>query len=140
VEHKATRRTEEEAMDEEYRGKVYDVKRGLAFYFSNQARWRWEKADEHPEDERKRRSAAGLDELAMRVLRVADEGPIFEDLVSILADSEFDYLNEMFLLGEETDRITSRFHFDDPTEDYYSFLDRFLMALKTDHKELLETA
>jgi hypothetical protein len=99
----------------------------LAEYLYEQARWRDLNAEEHPEDDRNRRSAQGLRALASYVHNLAADDERLYVLAAL--DAEHD---EPFRPGDEAERLTRRFHFDLRNERPDAWFDRFINALSRD--------
>ena len=60
----------------------------LAEAFGGQARWRSEKAEEYPDDERNPRSAAGRDHLAEYVVSLSDTDERVRELATLVVNLE----------------------------------------------------
>lgn len=99
----------------------------LAEYLHEQARWRDMNAEEHPEDDRNRRSADGLRTLASHIQSLPDDDERLYVLAALDADQE-----EAFRPGDEAERLTRRFHFDLRNESPDAWFDRFVDALSRD--------
>ena len=99
-------------------------RRRLAEYLYEQARWRDLTAEEHPDDDRNRRSAEGLRSLAGHVNNL----PADDDRLYVLAALDADH-DAPFRPGEEAERLTRRFHFDLRNESPDAWFDRFVNAL-----------
>lgn len=79
----------------------------LSEYFAAQAQWRWQKAEEYPEDERNAQSARALESLAEHVAAEEDsDEPLIAALKNHLDDSGFVFG------GEEVNRAVARYGFD----------------------------
>lgn len=102
-------------------------RRRLAEYLYEQARWRDLNAEEHPEDDRNRRSAEGLRALASHIYNLADD----DDRLYVLAALDADHSGP-FRPGDEAERLTRRFHFDLRNESPDAWFDRFMDALSRD--------
>jgi hypothetical protein len=105
--------------------------RAIADYFLEQARWRDERAAEHPEDHRNSQSAAGLSELAKYVLALPDDDERIIDLTT-LATRE-----GVFMPFQEGSRITGRFRFGRPDQDCGAFLGELV---RQTHRDALDFA
>jgi hypothetical protein len=99
----------------------------LAEYLYEQARWRDLNAEEHPDDDRNRRSADGLRALAGHILNLPDD----DERLYVLAALDADH-DEAFRPGDEAERLTRRFHFDLRNESPDAWFDRFVDALSRD--------
>jgi hypothetical protein len=99
----------------------------LAEYLYQQARWRDLNAEEHPEDDRNRRSAEGLRVLASYIQNLADN----DERLYVLAALDADH-DEALRPGDEAERLTRRFHFDLRNESPDAWFDRFIDALSRD--------
>jgi len=99
----------------------------LAEYLRNQARWRAEKADEYPDDDRNARSAAALTALATHVEALPESD---ESLLSLTAMHEMQGGHiDVYSPSEMGNHVISRFGFDrvrfgrgDSTPDFDDFL------------------
>lgn len=96
----------------------------LTDYLYEQARWRDLNAEEHPEDDRNRRSADGLRALAGHVGGLQDD----DERLYVLAALDLDP-REAFQPGSEAERLTRRFLFDLRNEGPDAWFDRFIDAL-----------
>jgi hypothetical protein len=99
----------------------------LTDYLYEQARWRDLNAEEHPEDDRNRRSADGLRALASHIQSLVDD----DERLYVLAALDADH-SEAFRPGDEAERLTRRFHFDLRNEGPDAWFDRFIDALSRD--------
>ncbi|MDQ3974246.1 MAG: hypothetical protein M3276_07915 [Actinomycetota bacterium] len=99
----------------------------LVEYLYEQARWRDLIAEEHPEDDRNRRSAEGLRVLASHVQRLADN----DERLYVLAALDTN-LEDAFRPGEDAERLTRRFMFELRNESPDAWFDRFIDALARD--------
>jgi len=99
----------------------------LTDYLYNQARWRDLNAEEHPEDDRNRRSADGLRSLASHINNLGDD----DDRLYVLAALDANH-DEVFQPGAEAERLTRRFHFDLRNESPDAWFERFIDALSRD--------
>ena len=99
----------------------------LTDYLYEQARWRDLNTEEHPEDDRNRRSADGLRALASHIHSLADD----DERLYVLAALDADH-SEAFRPGDEAERLTRRFHFDLRNEGPDAWFDRFIDALSRD--------
>ena len=99
----------------------------LTDYLYEQARWRDLNAEEHPEDDRNRRSAEGLRALASHIHSLVDD----DERLYVLAALDADH-SEAFRPGDEAERLTRRFHFDLRNEGPDAWFDRFIDALSRD--------
>jgi hypothetical protein len=99
----------------------------LTDYLYEQARWRDLNAEEHPEDDRNRRSADGLRALASHIHSLVDD----DERLYVLAALDADH-SEAFRPGDEAERLTRRFHFDLRNEGPDAWFDRFIDALSRD--------
>ena len=99
----------------------------LTEYLYGQASWRDLNAEEHPEDDRNRRSADGLRALASHVNNLSDD----DERLYVLAALDADHA-EPFHPGQEAERLTRRFHFDLRNESPDAWFDRFIDALSRD--------
>jgi len=99
----------------------------LVEYLYEQARWRDLNAEEHPEDDRNRRSADGLRALASHIHNLPDA----DERLFVLAALDADH-DEVFRPGDEAERLTRRFHFDLRNESPDAWFDRFVDALSRD--------
>jgi hypothetical protein len=106
---------------------ITESRQRLAQYLYEQARWRDLNAEEHPEDDRNRRSADGLRALASHVHNLADD----DERLYVLAALDTDH-HEAFRPGAEAERLTRRFHFDLRNESPDAWFDRFIDALSRD--------
>lgn len=99
----------------------------LVDYLYEQARWRDLNAEEHPDDDRNRRSADGLRSLASHVHNLDDD----DERLYVLAALDADH-DEAFRPGPEAARLTRRFHFDLRNESPDTWFERFIDALSRD--------
>jgi hypothetical protein len=99
----------------------------LTDYLYEQARWRDLNTEEHPEDDRNRRSADGLRALASHIQSLVDD----DERLYVLAALDADH-SEAFRPGDEAERLTRRFHFDLRNEGPDAWFDRFIDALSRD--------
>jgi hypothetical protein len=99
----------------------------LTDYLYEQARWRDLNTEEHPEDDRNRRSADGLRALASHIHSLVDD----DERLYVLAALDADH-SEAFRPGDEAERLTRRFHFDLRNEGPDAWFDRFIDALSRD--------
>lgn len=99
----------------------------LASYLYEQAGWRDLNAEEHPEDDRNRRSAAGLRTLAGYVNGLPDDDERLYVLAALDSDQE-----KPFRPGEEAERLTRQFLFDLRNERPDAWFDRFVDAFARD--------
>lgn len=99
----------------------------LTDYLYEQARWRDLNTEEHPEDDRNRRSAEGLRALASHIHSLVDD----DERLYVLAALDADH-SEAFRPGDEAERLTRRFHFDLRNEGPDAWFDRFIDALSRD--------
>ena len=99
----------------------------LADYLYEQAGWRDLNAEEHPGDDRNRRSAEGLRSLASHVHNLDDD----DERLYVLAALDTDH-DEAFQPGAEAERLTRRFHFDLRNETPDAWFERFIDALSRD--------
>ena len=99
----------------------------LADYLYEQARWRDLNAEEHPEDDRNRRSAEGLRSLANHVRNLDED----DERLYVLAALDTDH-DEAFQPGAEAERLTRRYHFDLRNETPDDWFERFIDALSRD--------
>jgi hypothetical protein len=99
----------------------------LAEYLYEQARWRDLNTEEHPEDDRNRRSAEGLRALASYIHNLGDDDERLYVLAALDADQR-----KPFRPGDEAERLTRRFHFDLRNEGPDTWFDRFIDALSRD--------
>ncbi|MGH8933401.1 MAG: hypothetical protein ACRDZO_22880 [Egibacteraceae bacterium] len=99
----------------------------LADYLYEQARWRDLNAEEHPEDDRNRRSADGLRALASYVHGLRDDDERLYVLAALDADP-----HEAFRPGEEAERLTRQFLFDRRNDNPHAWFERFIDALARD--------
>ena len=99
----------------------------LAEYLYEQARWRDLNTEEHPEDDRNRRSAEGLRVLASYVQNLEDD----DERLYVLAALDSDH-REAFRPGDEAERLTRRSLFDLRNESPDAWFDRFIDALSRD--------
>ena len=99
----------------------------LAEYLYEQARWRDLNTEEHPEDDRNRRSAEGLRALANYVHNLDDD----DERLYVLAALDSDH-HGAFRPGDEAERLTRRFLFDLRNESPDAWFDRFIDALSRD--------
>lgn len=99
----------------------------LTDYLYGQAAWRDLNAEEHPEDDRNRRSADGLRSLASHINNLDED----DERLYVLAALDVDH-DEAFRPGEEAERLTRRFQFDLRNESPDAWFDRFIDALARD--------
>lgn len=99
----------------------------LADYLYEQARWRDLNAEEHPEDDRNRRSADGLRLLASYIHNLEQDDERLYVLAALDANHE-----EAFRPGGRAERLTRRFAFDLRNESPDAWFDRFIDALSRD--------
>ena len=99
----------------------------LADYLYEQAGWRDLNAEEHPEDDRNRRSAEGLRSLARHVRNLDED----DERLYVLAALDTDH-DEAFQPGAEAERLTRRFHYDLRNETPDAWFERFIDALSRD--------
>ncbi len=99
----------------------------LADYLYGQAEWRDLNAEEHPEDDRNRRSADGLRSLANHITNLDED----DERLYVLAALDVDH-DEAFQPGDEAERLTRRFQFDLRNESPDAWFDRFIDALARD--------
>ncbi len=99
----------------------------LVDYLYEQARWRDLNAEEHPEDDRNRRSADGLRALASHVHGLRDD----DERLYVLAALDCD-LDTAFRPGAEAERLTRRYLFDFRNESPDAWFNRFVDALSRD--------
>ncbi|HSJ44397.1 MAG TPA: hypothetical protein VK923_06935 [Euzebyales bacterium] len=99
----------------------------LADYLYEQARWRDLNAEEHPDDDRNRRSADGLRSLASHVHNLDDD----DERLFVLAALDADH-DDAFRPGVEAERLTRRFHYDLRNESPDAWFERFIDALSRD--------
>lgn len=99
----------------------------LSEYLYEQARWRDLNAEEHPEDDRNRRSAEGLRALASYISNLAGD----DERLFVLAALDAEH-GEPFRPGDEGERLTRRFHFELRNESPDAWFDRFIDALSRD--------
>ena len=83
--------------------------------------------EEHPEDDRNRRSADGLRSLASHVHSLEDD----DERLYVLAALDADH-DEAFEPGDETERLTRRFHFRSAQREPGRLFERFIDALSRD--------
>jgi hypothetical protein len=98
----------------------------LSDYFFNEARWRWEKAGEYPDDARNAASAQALANLAAWVRELPDEDP---DVRALAWLHHGWYGVDGLLPGEEAARLASRYGFGGSVESPESFLHTFVDAI-----------
>jgi hypothetical protein len=103
----------------------------LASYFGEWADVRRFQSQSHLEDGRYLQSAAGLDDLARHVLSLPPDDARLLRLDSLTAG--FRATTRTF--GGGVSRMTARFRFDDPREDFERFLARLVMAAEADAEE-----
>jgi hypothetical protein len=99
----------------------------LADYLYEQAQWRDLTAEEHPDDDRNRRSADGLRSLASHIQNLDED----DERLYVLAALDTDH-DEAFRPGDEAERLTRRFQFDLRNEGSDAWFDRFIDALSRD--------
>jgi hypothetical protein len=104
-----------------------ESRRRLADYLYEQARWRDLTAEEHPDDDRNRRSAEGLRTLASHINNLPQDDERLYVLAAL--DARHDV---PFHPGREAERLTRRFHFDLRNESPDPWFDRFIDALSRD--------
>ena len=100
-------------------------RRRLADYLYEQARWRDLNAEEHPDDDRNRRSADGLRSLASHVHNLDDD----DERLYVLAALDADH-DDTFRPGAEAERLTRRFDLRNESPD--AWFERFIDALSRD--------
>ncbi|MGI8411454.1 MAG: hypothetical protein ACR2QA_02970 [Solirubrobacteraceae bacterium] len=117
--------------------RVQDV---IAEGIESQASWRDQKAEEYPDDFRNARAADGLKQLAEYVRRLPDNDPRVQSLNPIAVQPTG---GDVFSPGAETDRLISRFCFDNdgtpPTDDQCSsFFDDVTEQAEREHIQVLK--
>jgi hypothetical protein len=98
----------------------------LADYFFDQARWRWEKAGEHPEDSRNEVTAKELSELADWLRTLPDDHPDIMAIRTLHGPGGWEV--DAILPGEEASRLASRFGGFDTHQSPEAFLHEFVDA------------
>jgi hypothetical protein len=102
----------------------------LTTYIRAQARWRHDRAEEYPDDERNLRSARALDELADLV----ESGEILEGAEDVepfaleILEEQLDAGTDVGVPGEQVSREVSRWGFDHPVDYHHQHVE-FLNGL-----------
>lgn len=115
--------------------KVSDIQTRLSAYLREKARWRAQKAEEYPEDDRNSRSAEGIKFLANWISNLPPDEPRLVMLSALDADDD----TIPYSPGEESDRLASRYLFDVPKEKPDAWLERFVEACTRDWPEFVES-